>query len=62
MFLGIFGLGSVISTTGVFIARLLSFWLVTFLGGISFLLLSRKINMKNLFGEPDNFTEGRKET
>lgn len=48
LLLGIVGVGPALATAGVFLARFLSFWFSILAGGLSFVYLSRKIDLKGL--------------
>ena len=44
-----FGIGSSVAIAAVLISRLMSFWYGTFFGSLSFIYLSKRIGMKNIF-------------
>ena len=48
LLLGLVGAGPALATAGIFLARFLSFWFSVVLGGLSFIYLSKKIDLKGL--------------
>ncbi|MBI3190984.1 flippase-like domain-containing protein [archaeon] len=45
IFLSYFGVGTTVAITGILLARFLSIWYLNLLGGLSFVYLSRKLNI-----------------
>ncbi len=48
LFLGIFGVTPVLATAGIILYRFVSFWFGTLIGALSFIYLSRKIDVRNI--------------
>ena len=48
LLLGLVGAAPALATAGIFLARFLSFWFSVVLGGLSFIYLSKKIDLKGL--------------
>ena len=48
LLLGILGVQSTTAVAGVMISRFISFWYGTLIGGLSFVYLSKKIDMKKI--------------
>ena len=48
LFLGIFGVAPVLATAGIILYRFVSFWFGTLVGALSFIYLSRKMDVRNI--------------
>jgi len=46
--IGLTGVAGSVAVSAVFIYRIMTFWFGAFIGGLSFIYLSRKVDMKNL--------------
>lgn len=48
LFLSVFGVSTTIATAGIILYRFASFWFSAFIGALSFIYLSRKLELKNI--------------